>query len=149
MTVLRSQAGQTLQVLSDRVCIKLKSTASPNRMAVMTVDVPTGGFVPPHTHAKEEESYFMLAGTMIMQLGSQELTIEPGDFVHVPAGTIHGYKNESSQDVRFLAWSIGGAIDEFFSEMSETVRDLPDDLSKMPAILEKYGIQMAERYAAS
>jgi quercetin dioxygenase-like cupin family protein len=144
MTVLRSQAGQTLQVLSDRICLKLKSAASPNRMAVMTVEVPPGGFVPPHTHAQEEESYFMLEGTMVMQLGSQEWTIAPGDFVHVPAGTIHGYKNDSNQCVRFLAWSIGGAIDEFFTEMAEQVREIPDDLPKMPAILEKYGIQMVE-----
>ena len=144
MTVLQSQVGQTLQVLSDRICIKLKSTASANRMAVMTVEVPPEGFVPPHTHDKEEESYFMLEGTMLMQLGSQELTIAPGDFVHVPAGTIHGYKNNSHQGVRFLAWSVGGAIDEFFTEMAETIREMPDDLPKMPAILEKYGIQMVE-----
>lgn len=144
MPVLRSHAGQTLQVLSDRICIKLQSAASPNRMAVMTVDVPPEGFVPPHTHAKEEESYFMLEGTMVMQLGSQEWTIKPGDFVHVLAGTVHGYRNDSNQCVRFLAWSIGGAIDKFFMEMAETIRDLPDDLSKMAAIPEKYGIQMVE-----
>jgi quercetin dioxygenase-like cupin family protein len=142
MTVLQSKAGQNLQVLSDRICIKLKSADSPNRMAVMTVEVPTDGFVPPHTHAQEEESYFMLEGTMVMQSGSEELTIKPGDFVHVPAGTIHGYKNQSDRCARFLAWSLGGAIDEFFTEMSEKVRELPDDLPKMPAILEKYGIQM-------
>lgn len=142
MTVLRSHAGQNLKVLSDQVCIKLKSTASSNRMAVMTVDVPPEGAVPPHTHAQEEESYFMLEGAIVMQLGSEELTIEPGDFVHVPAGTIHGYKNQSNQHARFLVWSIGGAIDEFFTEMAEKVRVLPDDLPKMPEILEKYGIQM-------
>lgn len=144
MTVLRSQAGLSLQVLSDRVCIKLKSAASPNRMAVMVVEVPPSGFVPPHTHAKEEESYFMLAGTMTMQLGDQEWMIEPGDFVHVPAKTIHGYSNHSAQSIRFLAWSVGGAVDEFFTEMSENIRTVPDDLPKMPAIFEKYGIQMVD-----
>lgn len=144
MTVLRSQAGQNLQVLSDQVCIKLQSAASPNQMAVMTVSVPPEGLVPPHTHAKEEESYFMLEGSMVMQLGNQQFTIEPGDFVHVPARTIHGYKNSSSQSARFLAWSVGGAIDEFFVEMAEKVRKMPDDLGKMPAILEKYGVQMVE-----
>uniref|UniRef100_B8HZ44 Cupin 2 conserved barrel domain protein n=1 Tax=Cyanothece sp. (strain PCC 7425 / ATCC 29141) TaxID=395961 RepID=B8HZ44_CYAP4 len=144
MKVLRSQAGQNLQVLSDRVCIKLKSAASPNRMAVMTIEVPPEGFVPPHTHDKEEESYFVLEGTMMMQLGDQELAIEPGDFVYIPAGTVHGYKNGSNQCVRFLAWSIGGAIDEFFAEMAEKVIELPEDLPKMPTILNKYGIRMVE-----
>lgn len=144
MTVLHSQEGQHLQVLSDRLCIKLKSDDSPNRMAVMTVEVPPTGFVPPHTHAKEEECYLMLEGIMVMQLGSEELTIEPNDFVHVPVGTIHGYRNDSDRPIRFLAWSVGGAIDEFFTEMSEEIREMPDDLPKMPAILAKYGVQMVQ-----
>ncbi len=149
MTVLHSQEGQHLQVLSDRLCIKLKSDDSPNRMSVVTVTVPPTGFVPPHTHDKEEESYFMLTGKMVMQLGSQELTVETGDFVHVPAGTIHGYRNDTDQPVRFLAWSIGGAIDQFFTEMSEQIREIPNDLPKMPTILAKYGIQMVQPSVAA
>ncbi|AKG20470.1 cupin domain-containing protein [Calothrix sp. 336/3] len=144
MTVLRSQAGENLQVLTDRICIKFKSADSPNQMAVMTVDVPADGCVPPHIHDKEEESYFMLQGSIVMQLGNQEFTIEPGDFVHVPPGTIHGYKNPSPQCARFLAWTIGGAIDDFFTEMAEKVQEIPDDLPKMSAILEKYGVQMVQ-----
>ncbi|QYO64005.1 cupin domain-containing protein [Leptolyngbya sp. 7M] len=141
MTIVRSQAGEAMQVLSDRVCLKLRSTNSANRMAVMTVEVPPGGGVPPHTHAIEEESYYMLEGCMIMQVGDEELTIEPDDFAHVPAGVAHGYRNNSTQPVRFLAWTIGGAIDQFFLEMTE-VREMPQDLPKMAAILHRYGIQM-------
>ncbi|AFY78037.1 cupin domain-containing protein [Pleurocapsa sp. PCC 7327] len=85
MTILKREEGQSLQVLGDRVCIKLKSAQSINNMAVVTVDVPPNGFVPPHTHAKEEESYYMLEGSMIMYLDGREFMIEPGDFVHVPA----------------------------------------------------------------
>lgn len=143
MTVLRSQEGQIAQVLTDKVCIKLKSKHSPNSMTVMTVDVPPEGSVPPHTHAKEEESYYMLEGSMVMQVGSEELTLEPGDFAHVPPGTVHGYRNCSDQPIRFLAWTVGGLIDEFFVEMSTKIQDIPNDLPKMPEILEKYGIQVA------
>jgi len=86
----------------------------------------------------------MLEGSMTMYLAGREFVIEPGDFVYVPARTIHGYKNNSNQSVKFLAWAVGGKIDDFFIEMSETIKDLPDDLAKMPAILEKHGIQMIE-----
>lgn len=141
MTIVRSQAGEHVQVLSDTVRLKLRSNDSANRMAVMTVEVPPGGGVPPHSHASEEESYYMLKGTMVMQLGDEEFTIEPNDFVHVPAGIAHGYQNNSPQFICFLAWTVGGAIDQFFLEMAE-VRDLPQDLPKMAAILDKYGIQM-------
>jgi len=54
MMVLKGEEGQSLQVLGDRVCIKLKSAHTLNSMAVMTVDVPPNGFVPPHTHTKEK-----------------------------------------------------------------------------------------------
>lgn len=144
MMILKREEGQSLQVLSDRVCIKLKSIDSLSSMTVVTVDVPPNGFVPPHTHTKEEESYYVLEGSMIMYLDSKEFRVEPGDFVHVPARTAHGYRNNSSQSVKFLAWAVGGRIDEFFIELSEKIRDLPDDLAKMPSILEKHGIQMVE-----
>jgi len=143
MTVIPSQEGQTVQVLSDRVCIKLKSSNSPNSMAVVTVEVPPGGLVPPHIHAQEEESYYMLDGSMVMQLGSEFLTIQPHDFVHIPPGTIHSYRNDSDRPIHFLAWTVGGAIDDFFIEMGEKIREIPNDLPKMPEILDKYGIQMA------
>ncbi|HAG81001.1 MAG TPA: cupin domain-containing protein [Cyanobacteria bacterium UBA11162] len=142
MTVVRSQEGHRVQVLSDTICIKLKSIQSPNQMSVVTVEVPPGGFVPPHTHTCEEESYYMLEGSMMMQVGSEEFTIKPDDFVHVTAGTLHGYINHSDQPARFLAWTIGGAIDDFFLEMGEKIRDVPNDLPQMSEILHKYGVEM-------
>ncbi|CAN1212135.1 hypothetical protein TUMEXPCC7403_18155 [Tumidithrix helvetica PCC 7403] len=78
-----------------------------------------------------------------MQMGGESLTVRAGDFVHIPAVTVHGYANTSDRPTRFLAWAIGGAIDEFFIEMSEKIRQLPDDLPKLTEILDRHGIQMA------
>ncbi len=64
MMVLKREEGQSLQILSDRVCIKLKSTNSLSSVAVVTVDVTPNGFIPPHTHTREEESYYMLKGSI-------------------------------------------------------------------------------------
>jgi quercetin dioxygenase-like cupin family protein len=142
MVVLKRQEGQSVRVLGDLVCIKLPSAQSAHRMAVVTVEVPPGGEVPPHTHAQEEESYYLLEGEMLVQVGNTKVTIEAGDFVHVPAGTVHGYQNLSDQPIRFLAWAVGGAIDHFFLEMAEQIQVVPDDLAKVPAILQKYGIHV-------
>jgi quercetin dioxygenase-like cupin family protein len=142
MKLLRSQEGQSVQVLGDSVCIKLKAADSPNQMTVVTVDVPPGGCVPPHTHHQDEESYYMLRGTLDIQLGDKVFAIAPGDFIHVPAGTIHSYHNTSNQPSCFLAWAIGGTLDDFFVEMAATIRNLPDDLPKIPEILDRYGIRI-------
>lgn len=144
MKIVRSQEGRQVKVLSDDVCIKLASDESSRQMSVVTVDLPPGGFVPPHTHADEEEGYYVLDGEMKMFLGAELVELKAGDFVHVPEQTVHGYRNDSSRPCRFLAWTVGGPIDRFFIEMSENVREIPQDLPKMPDILARYRIRMAE-----
>lgn len=142
MTVIPSQEGQNVRVLSDRICIKLKSSLSPNSMTVVTVEVPPGSAVPPHVHAKEEESYYILDGSMVIQVGSEVLTVKSHDFIHIPPGTIHGYRNDSDRPIHLLVWAVGGAIDDFFIEMGENIHELPQDMPKLSEILDKYGVQM-------
>lgn len=143
MKIVRNDEGRQVRVLSDQICIKLASSESPRKMTVVTVTLPVAGFVPPHTHAEEEEGYFVLEGSMTMFLGEGEFELGMGDFVHVPQGTIHGYRNDGTKACRFLAWTVGGEIDQFFVEMSEKIKSIPDDLSRMPEILSKYGIRMS------
>ncbi len=140
MTVVRASEGQLLQGINDRVCIKHPSQGSQNQMSVFTVEVPPGSFLPPHAHVQEEESYFMLKGSLNMTIAQENITLHPGDFVHIPQGTAHGYRNTSEENVQFLAWSLGGPIDHFFVEMSEQVKALPEDLPKMGQLLVKYGV---------
>ena len=96
-------------------------------MSAMVVDVPPGGAVPPHTHGKEEEGYFVLEGELELTIGEDTHTLAAGDFGHVPPRTVHGYTNASAAPVRFLAWTVGGPIDQFFEEMSRRVRQMPQD----------------------
>lgn len=142
MKIVRNHEGRQVRVLSDQICIKLTSNESQRKMTVVTVVLPVAGFVPPHTHAEEEEGYFVLEGSMTMFLGEGEFEVSTGDFVHVPRGTVHGYRNDGTEACRFLAWTVGGEIDRFFVEMSEKIKNIPEDLSKMSEILPKYGIQM-------
>ena len=141
-TVVRAGEGQTLQVLSDTVNLKLRSADSQNAMAVMHIDLPTGSFVPPHSHGKEEEGYFVIAGELMMHLDGQEVHVRAGDFIHVPSGNLHGYRNPFATPCRMLAWTVGGAMDQFFIDMHSEIRNMPDDLPRMPPILEKHGIFM-------
>jgi quercetin dioxygenase-like cupin family protein len=148
MSVIHSQEGQCISVLHDQVCIKLKSQDSTNHMSVITVDAPAGSMVAPHMHLAEEESYYMLAGSITVKIGDRETIVNPGDFVHIPAGTVHGYRNESNQPARFLAWVVGGELDQFFLTMGEQIRSVPEDLPKLPDILQRYNIQLADEPVA-
>ncbi len=58
--------------------------------------------VPRHTHTNTEEAMVLLEGTLEALVGSQRMTIEPGDLVLAPAGTVHGFVNRSETPARLL-----------------------------------------------
>jgi quercetin dioxygenase-like cupin family protein len=58
--------------------------------------------VPRHTHTNTEEAMILLEGRLDALVGSQRMTIEPGDLVLAPAGTVHGFVNVSDTPARLL-----------------------------------------------
>jgi quercetin dioxygenase-like cupin family protein len=131
-----------IQVLSDQLRLLLRSADSPSQMSAMVVDVPPGGFVPPHRHAREEEGYFVLEGLLALTIADQTRTLSAGDFGHVPPRTVHAYANPGPAPVRFLAWTVGGPIDQFFEAMHQHVKKMPEDAPAMAEITARFGVQM-------
>jgi quercetin dioxygenase-like cupin family protein len=138
MNVIRSDEGKVVKVLGDQVRIKVASAGSPHGMAIVVVDVPPGSGTPCVTHAKEEEVYFLLEGELFMHTPTERHTLQPGDMVHLPPGTPHGYRNPGDAVARFLAWTVGGPMDRFFTSMAERVQELPRDLGVMQEVLQAF-----------
>jgi quercetin dioxygenase-like cupin family protein len=141
MTVVRSNEPLPVRVLDDELRLMLRSDDSPARMSVMVVVVPPGSGVPDHSHAVEEEGYFVLEGELCLTVDTAEHRLLPGDFGHVKPGVVHGYRNAGAKPVRFLAWTVGGSIDRFFVEMSDRVTSMPRDLPVMLELMGKYGVR--------
>ena len=142
MSFASTSAITPIQVLSDQLRLLLRSADSPSQMSAMVVDVPPGGFVPPHRHAREEEGYFVLEGVLALTIDDQTRTLAAGDFGHVPPRTVHAYANPGTAPVRFLAWTVGGPIDQFFEAMSQRVKQMPQDAPAMAEITARFGVQM-------
>src|SRR6187549_1510445 len=51
---------------------------------------PASGGPGPHFHRTINESFFVLAGTIKIYDGRRWIDAEPGDFVHIPEGGLHG-----------------------------------------------------------
>lgn len=147
MHVIRADQGRRLQVLGDAVTIKVSSAQSPFGQAIVHVEVPPGSGTPCVTHAREEEVYYVLEGELFMHTPTEKHTLMPGDMVHLPPLTPHGYRNAGTRPVRFLAWTVGGPMDQFFVAMAERVHSLPRDLPAMQAVLAEFGVQPVTRAA--
>ena len=60
-----------------------------------------GGVIQPHVHSFEE-SFYILTGSVIAQVGEQADTLEPGHFGLISTGVRHAWRNASDKPVRWL-----------------------------------------------
>jgi quercetin 2,3-dioxygenase len=83
---------------------------------------PKGGPIPKHFHAQHTETFFCLSGRMTMWNGDEEVALHPGDFLHVPAGTVHAYRLDAPL-TRFVGLLAPGLFEPFFRTMCDPCQD--------------------------
>jgi mannose-6-phosphate isomerase-like protein (cupin superfamily) len=77
----------------------------------------------PHFHRTLSESFFVLAGTVRLFDGAKWTDAEPGDFLYVPEGGIHAFRNESGEPASMLILFAPGAPREgYFEGIRELAR---------------------------
>lgn len=77
----------------DRVTFLVTGEQSGGACFIIEVSVPPGGGPPPHIHHFEEESFYLLDGTLSIQAGGRTFEASSGDFMHIPRGMVHTFKN--------------------------------------------------------
>jgi mannose-6-phosphate isomerase-like protein (cupin superfamily) len=70
----------------------------------------------PHFHKSISESFYVLSGTVKIYDGNDWVDTSAGDFVHVPPGGIHGFRNESGEPASMLLLFTPGAPREEYFE---------------------------------
>ena len=69
-----------------------------------------------HFHKTMSESFFILSGTVQLFDGNRWIDSTPGDFLYVPEGGIHGFRNVSGQPASMLILFAPGAPREGYFE---------------------------------
>ena len=70
----------------------------------------------PHFHRTIAESFYVLSGAVRIHDGTGWRDAGPGDFVHVPPGGIHAFRNDSGQPATMLIHFAPGAPREEYFE---------------------------------
>ena len=85
--------------------------------------VPEGGGPPPHVHSREDETFYVVSGSLEILLGDRTHLAKAGDFVYIPRGTVHRFKNVGSgAAVQLVTFSPAG-MEKFFEEVFPEVKD--------------------------
>lgn len=80
-----------------------------------------------HFHRTITESFYVLEGSVAIFNGERWIDTEPGDWVHVPEGGIHGFKNRSGSPAAMLLHFAPGAPREEYFERLPHMRDHSDE----------------------
>lgn len=70
----------------------------------------------PHFHRAVSESFFVLTGRVRIYNGEEWITAGAGDFVHVPPGGVHGFRNVADEPASMLLHFAPGAPREGYFE---------------------------------
>ncbi len=77
----------------------------------------------PHFHKTISESFFVLSGTVRLYNGAEWVDATPGDFLFVPEGGIHGFRNESGEPASMLLlFAPGAPREDYFETLADVAR---------------------------
>jgi mannose-6-phosphate isomerase-like protein (cupin superfamily) len=81
----------------------------------------------PHFHRTISESFYILSGVMSIYDGTRWIEAQPHDWVHVPIGGIHGFKNRSGEPASMLLHFSPGAPREGYFEGLADIGSMSDE----------------------
>ena len=94
------------------------STHSNGTFIALLTEGPIGMPIPKHRHERVTELFHCLNGQMEMFAGDGYVTLDPGDFLHVPPKTAHSFQLKK-HDTRFLGFVTPGHFEPFFRYLCE------------------------------
>lgn len=133
----------------DRITYLITGAETGGAFFMAEVSVVPGGGPPPHVHSLEDESFYLQQGTLAAQVGDKTLNISAGDFVHMPRGVMHSFKNVGEDTAQLLIVATPAGLENYFAETFFPAADIADVPELGPAVIAramktapKYGLEL-------
>lgn len=119
--VVKNSAGMAFEDGDDRGRIIVSAASTNGAYSVMEwvvapavdAEATPAGFGP-HQHGALEETFLVRSGELEFLVGDEVTTISAGDFVRVPAGVRHGYRNTTDAPVDLVVTFVPGGFEQLF-----------------------------------
>jgi len=113
--------------------------------------VPNGGGPPPHIHHAEDETFYLAKGSLEMHMGDEVISAKAGDFVNIPRGTVHSFKNVGAETATMIITFVPAGMEKYLEEVFPPAEDrtaTPPPITegliqKMTAAAQKHNLEFA------
>jgi mannose-6-phosphate isomerase-like protein (cupin superfamily) len=100
---------------------------------------PHRGGPDPHFHRTISESFYVLLGTVSLYDGTGWRDATAGDFLYVPQGGVHGFRNESGARAEMLLlFTPGAPREEYFETLADAARREAMDGAARAAFMDRH-----------
>jgi quercetin dioxygenase-like cupin family protein len=123
--------GQIYRSPIDQVAVLLTGEQTGGAFFMGEAIVPPGCGNPPHSHARETETFYLQQGTLTIQVGDMTLNASPGDVVQLPRNVVHSFKNTGNVNAKVLIVAEPAGLEQFFQEAFYPAADWPDTMPPM------------------
>ena len=116
-------------------------------LGMFELTVPPGSNVPPpHSHSKNDECVYVLAGTLRYTVGVETRDLSPGQTMSTPKGATHAFSNPFSDIARALIVLSPDIGAQYFRDVAAVVNlGGPPDTAALVSVMARYGLVPAAR----
>jgi mannose-6-phosphate isomerase-like protein (cupin superfamily) len=94
--------GPTTWFSGDAYTIKASAESTNGALGLVEATVPPGGGPVAHAHTRSDEAFYVLSGELEILDGTHTFLARASDFVFIPRGTRHRFKNPGVHGARML-----------------------------------------------
>src|SRR5436309_2149893 len=133
--------GAIHNVLGAPYRFLITSENSGGVFSLIEVTAPPQSAVPLHIHTRENETFFILEGTIEATCAGRPLTLEKNSTAFLPRNIPHSYRNPTNSTARYLVWITPGGFEKCLEEFGRLPAGQPPAPETIVQIGMKYGLQ--------
>jgi len=139
--ILPQTAGKIHNVLGAPYRFLVTSAETNGAFAVIEViTLPQAG-VPLHLHTREDETFFVLEGSLEVQCGPTSAKLDKNSTAFLPRNIPHAYRNTGNLSAKSLVFITPGGFEKCLEEFAGLPAGAPPAPETLASIGQKYGLQ--------
>ncbi|MEU8076670.1 quercetin 2,3-dioxygenase [Catellatospora citrea] len=111
--------GITKWIAGDVYSVKVHANNTDGRLGFIEASVPPGAGPVAHVHNNASEAFYVLDGELEFLNGDEKITARSGDFLYVPPGVRHRFRNMSFHTTKLLFLFTPGGLEETFIQVGD------------------------------
>lgn len=139
--VVEPKDVQPMNVLGVRITVLAANTATQG-YEITLQEGDEGAGPPPHSH-DWDETFYVLRGQVEIACDGKAMTVGPGGLMHVPRGTVHGYRFGAGGGGMLEVSSQGGRATRMFANVGKEFPRPGGDLPRLLRLLLENGVRIA------